>query len=952
VPALAEWTSSSATFSIQFQPRKFSRRKIRRYGKSLEHLLAALQTRLGINLQGKTLHIVLGAEDAPSPAASDSAILASALDADLDRAILGRAFRDANGAVPPAFLLDGLRGYLTLTEPLSSLNLALKHAIQEGSRFAISNYLSGQNDLPHYEAVAASFNAFLVETHGKTEYLDFARLVAASSPDSAAESIYHEPFSVLGVAWLTHVQVTKLPLLSISGFFQQMVPYLRPYSGWMVVLFIAILVRTAWYLLSPIGFRNMVNAISVPDLNGIEVASAVLVVLLIMRFVGRLVLDTLGGWIGAKAANTLRIKAFRHIQNLPSEYFARLHGVDLASVVINSTGAIESGFAEIIPWMIGLIIQVGVGLVFLALLNLPLTIIAVCILFCAFFLIPKLMAPALNRATQTRGQILGGAAKIIRDNIQNQDLMKTYGMTNRSVAQLEAQLADYPRRNRHFFFLLSLIGTGSSSVGFLAQIVILAVASVMVATQQLTIGTLIAFDLYIRYTVSAIDSWSGLVKVFQDMRMSFHTIRELLYEPAYAVESNDARPMPVFDKDIQFKDVTFSHDGSQTSLRHLNTTLHKHNITAIVGSSGSGKSTLFSLLLRLYDPTEGVVEIDGNNLRGLALSSLRERIAIVFQEPQLINASIVDNIRIGKPDATLDEVQQAARVAEIHHFIESLPEGYNSILYDQGKHLSGGQKQRFALAAALLRRPQILLLDEVTSALDPATEAAILLTIQNIRHQCSVIMSTHRLAIAEHADDILVMDGGFAVEQGSHESLIANGKVYSELWRKQSGFTIGEQNVTVTPERLKSIPLFSLLEQDLLAELASQFTTERFAENETIFSEGNPGDKFYVLVRGRVAINTTSGNRPLLLSVLEDGDYFGEMALRNDVNRTATAQALVPSILLVLQRDHFTKMLEKSDTLRTAIDEAASDHSLHDLVVRGRRQRGSIMDKLTTDETE
>src|SRR5262249_3758814 len=142
--------------------------------------------------------------------------------------------------------------------------------------------------------------------------------------------------------------------------------------------------------------------------------------------------------------------------------------------------------------------------------------ITVCILLIAFYVIPKLVAPALNRATLARGKVLGGAAQIIRDNIQTQDLMKTYRTANRSVEELEVQLAEHPRRNRRFFFLLSLIGTGSSSVGYIAHIVILTIASIMVATKQLTIGELVAFDLYIRYTVSAIDSWSGLVKVFQD----------------------------------------------------------------------------------------------------------------------------------------------------------------------------------------------------------------------------------------------------------------------------------------------------------------------------------------------------------------------------------------------------------------------------------------------------
>ncbi len=947
MPSLVQWESRSII--IRYQRAFASRRRIRQYVSYLEHLREELESRLQVSLSDKPLTIILGGGEDDSNHVPDTFIRASVINTSLDRAILAHWLRESLGVALPALFLDGIRAYLSSNHGISSLDLLLKHAIQEGIRFSIHDYLISDTQ-PMYHDVTHSFVVYLIDIHGKETFLDFARQLSVDSPDLAAENVYHLPFSVLGVAWLTQIQAAKLPLLSVAGFIRRMLSYLRPHTSWVILLLVAILMRTAWYLVSPIIFRNMVNAISVPNVDAIFEAAEILTGLIALRFIGKLGMDTLGAWIGAKAANTLRLKAFRHIQNLPSEYFERLHGVDLASVVINGTGAIEAGFSEIFPLMVGLAIQVAAGLVFLALLNLPLTIIAVMILIFAFYVIPKLVGQSLNRATQIRARVAGGAAAIIRDNILNQDLMKSYWMADRRVERLKAQLDEYPRINRHFFMLVSLIGTGSSSIGFVAQIVILTIASVLVVNGQLTIGELIAFDLYIRYTVSAIDSWSGLVKIYQDIRVSFHTIQELLYEPAYALESEHAQPMPPFNGAIKFNDVTFSYDGTQTSLHHLNTTIHKHNITAVVGSSGSGKSTLFSLLLRLYDPTEGNVEIDGSDLRFLALSSLREQIAIVFQEPHLVNASVLDNIRIGQPNATLDEVKQAAHAAEIHHFIESLPEGYDTILYDQGKHLSGGQKQRFALAAALLRRPEILLLDEVTSALDPAAEAATLLTIQNIKHQCTVIMSTHRLAIAQHADDILVMQDGYAVEQGSHESLMAGGQLYAELWHKQSGFTIDEQSVTVTPQRLKAIPLFSHLEDNLLQELSEQFTTQHYDENETIFAEGDPGDKFYVLVRGQVAINTTSGNRPLLLSVLEDGDYFGEMALRHDVPRTATAQTLIPSIMLILKRDLFTRMLDKSEALRSAIDEAANNHSLHDLVMRGRRKRSSIVDKLTIEE--
>jgi len=206
---------------------------------------------------------------------------------------------------------------------------------------------------------------------------------------------------------------------------------------------------------------------------------------------------------------------------------------------------------------------------------------------------------------------------------------------------------------------------------------------------------------------------------------------------------------------------------------------------AFVGSSGSGKSSVLNLLLRLYDPLQGAVLVDGHDLRTVTQTSLRRQIGIVFQDSFLFNASILDNIRMGDPEASLAQVQAAARAAEIDDFISKLPRGYHTVVGERGSQLSGGQRQRLAIARALVRDPAILVLDEATSALDYTTEAALKQTLLKVAKQRTVIAVTHRLGSVVDADRIVVLAHGKVVETGSHEELLQRDGVYAAQWGNQ-----------------------------------------------------------------------------------------------------------------------------------------------------------------------
>jgi ATP-binding cassette subfamily B protein len=340
---------------------------------------------------------------------------------------------------------------------------------------------------------------------------------------------------------------------------------------------------------------------------------------------------------------------------------------------------------------------------------------------------------------------------------------------------------------------------------------------------------------------------------------------------------------------------------------------------------------VLSLLLRFYDPSDGTVLFDGRDIRAATQASLRAQMAVVFQENVLFNTTIRENIRVGRPEATDAEVEAAARAAEIHDFIAGLPGGYETLTGERGGRLSGGQRQRIAIARAMLREPAVLLLDEATSALDPAAEAAVNATIARLARGRTVIAVTHRLASVTDADQIFVMAEGRVVEQGRHEALLHQGGEYARLWRKQSGFALEAhgESAQVEAARLRSVRPLAGLEDAVLAELTPRFVTEQFPPGRVVVREGDPGDRFYIIVRGAVEVVKSDGEETAerRLAVLEDGDYFGEIALLTSRSRTATVRALRHCTCLSLSRGHFHDMVKRFPTLRAEITRAAETRS-------------------------
>jgi ATP-binding cassette, subfamily B, bacterial len=473
----------------------------------------------------------------------------------------------------------------------------------------------------------------------------------------------------------------------------------------------------------------------------------------------------------------------------------------------------------------------------------------------------------------------------------------------------------------------------STNMGqYLTQLLVIAIGAVLVFQGKLSIGSLVGYVSLLASVGGAISEVSTAYAGMIPAVVSLKRVEELLDEKVQADEHPNV-PLSPLSREIVFKQVTFSYTGpdGKPVLEDVSLSIPFGRSVAFVGRSGSGKSTVLNLLMRFYDPHQGQILIDGQDIHAAGLASLRSQMGVVFQDTFLFNTSLRENIRMGRLEASDGEVEAAARAAGIHDLIAGLPHGYETLAGEQGKVLSGGQRQRIALARAMLRKPSLLLLDEATSALDPETESLIYASLKKLVCNCTILSVTHRLAPVADMDMIVVLDQGRVVERGTHAGLMQRAGLYHALFTQQSGFKVSSdgQDAEVTPSHLRIIPLFNKLDASDLGLLAKQFTTRRFEAGETVMREGDPGDSFYIVVRGKVSVTRKGEDQqPAQINVLQDGDYFGEIALIEDVRRTATLRTLQPSLFLCLERKHFENMLASFPTIREAVEKAAKTRRL------------------------
>ena len=371
------------------------------------------------------------------------------------------------------------------------------------------------------------------------------------------------------------------------------------------------------------------------------------------------------------------------------------------------------------------------------------------------------------------------------DSILNYETVKYFGNEAHVATRYDGALQEVERLQVRALTWRSLIGIVNVTILGLAVTLLVLFAGRQVAAGTMTVGGFVLVNAYLLQLIRPLDRLGALYRQIKQALTDLELMLVLLDERADVTDMADAADLPAGPGAVRFEGVSFAYDARRTVLHDVSFAVAPGASAAIVGPSGAGKSTIGRLLFRFYDPGAGHVTVDGAEVATLTQASVRAAIAVVPQDAVLFNESIAYNIAFGRPDCTVAEIEEAARLAEIHEFITILPDGYDTVVGERGLKLSGGEKQRIAIARAVLKRPRIFLFDEATSALDSHTEQAIQRNLRAVSAGTTTLIIAHRLSTVVDADEILFLADGRIVERGAHAALLARGGRYAAMWRRQ-----------------------------------------------------------------------------------------------------------------------------------------------------------------------
>ena len=371
------------------------------------------------------------------------------------------------------------------------------------------------------------------------------------------------------------------------------------------------------------------------------------------------------------------------------------------------------------------------------------------------------------------------------DSLLNYETVKYFGNEEHEARRYDGALQSYEAAAVRSQQSLSLLNVGQSAIISLGLAVVMGMAAKGIADGTMSLGDFVLVNTYLLQLYQPLNFFGVVYREIKQSLIDIESMVTLLAVDREVADSPHAKPLQIDGVELRFENVEFGYDPRRAILKDVSFTVPAGKTVAIVGPSGAGKSTMSRLLYRFYDVQSGAVEIDGQDVRDVTQKSLRAVIGMVPQDTVLFNDSIAYNIRYGRPDATDAEVREAADLAQIGKFIESLPKGYDTPVGERGLKLSGGEKQRVAIARTLLKNPPILILDEATSALDSRTEAEILDTLEAIERDRTTIVIAHRLSTVVNADRIVVLENGQIAEQGTHAELLEQRGTYAEMWMRQ-----------------------------------------------------------------------------------------------------------------------------------------------------------------------
>jgi subfamily B ATP-binding cassette protein MsbA len=569
--------------------------------------------------------------------------------------------------------------------------------------------------------------------------------------------------------------------------------FLRPYWGLELLTFFVMACLAGLALALPIALQYLIDGL-IPKLaktsaNGINLSpvvvfGAVLAGIYLAQIGLSWIRDYLVGYIGARIIADMRSGLFWHIENLSLKFYQRRQVGEIMSRMLSDVSRIQDLLTSTLLMLLTNSLMLLAILIYLLNANWQLTLIAIVPVPLTIWVtnrFGKRMQTVSRKIQETTADL---SAKT-QEALVGIKIIKAFGREKLERRRIDGILSVFTGLLVRFSVTRSLSVNVVTFISMIGPIVVLSAGAYLVASGTMKLGALIAFYVLLAYLYSPVQGLAFARIEISVAMASVDRVFEYLDIPPEVREDPEPTIISRARGTIELREVAFGYDDNTFRLDNFNLQIPAKETLAIVGPSGSGKTTLISLIMRFFDPERGAITIDGVDLRKLSLTSLRDNIALVDQDPLLFNASIADNIAYSNPDADREQIIRAAKIANIHEFIAGLPDGYNSRVGERGVTMSGGERQRICLARAILKDPPILILDEATSALDSISEQLIQDALDKILADKTAIIIAHRLSTVQRADRIIAIKDGKIVDQGTHQQLLEKSALYQELTQKQ-----------------------------------------------------------------------------------------------------------------------------------------------------------------------
>jgi ATP-binding cassette subfamily B protein len=844
--------------------------------------------------------------------------------------------------IPPAisirFLLDGVLGVLREQEAKkdkrSRLDMQLVSFLAtrgpDGQPRPLQPFLSGHctpEERPLYFAVATSFVTFLLKEYGPRRLSLFASNFKPQAPNEASRAAFNKPFHAMQTEWDAWAHKTHGLPLSLPGFVGKgLVLYCRRrlHAG---IALAAMVPQLVYTLLMPVGLSILFDSgILKGDAHVISETLIWLTAGYAVSAIGGLAQDYSSSIAAAEGIAGLREKMFLKTQKLADDVLHQSDSGQLTSTFSSDLMLIETAVTRVLPNLLFRVILLLGSVVVAFSLEWRMALASVICLPVAF-LAPRPLAKIATTASYERKSEDAALAGLVQENVVLSRTIRMFHLQQNRLAAFRKVIGLLAGKTERANVYSALAGRLTTVGASFVQLLVIGMGAVLSLYHHAGAGTVIAFIGLLLNMGGAIAVIADAIPLLIQSVGAWQRVDMLLEAPVSHEEELAEPPQPWngVNESIVFKDVVFNYAGGDPILNRISFELSMGQSVAFVGPSGSGKSTILNLIQRHLEHTDGQILLDGTPINAVGSEDLRRRMATVAQDNPLFNLSVRENIRMGRFDATDQEIEAAAKAAEIHDGIMHMAHGYDTPVGEGGGHLSGGQRQRIAIARALLRNPSVLLLDEATSALDPASQNAINATLAKLRPGRMVLTVTHHLREAAEMDKVVVIRQGRVIEIGSHQELLDRGGLYAEMWKSEHGIELSDdgKSAGITADRLRAIDFFARLPDDKLAAIAGSMHSEKVEKGEVLVREGERPDRFYILARGKISLSVTGHDgRATAIRTLEGGDFFGETALVEDAPQADTAIAASTCSLLSLKRSSFIRALGNETGLRDSAEQA------------------------------